>query len=164
MNVLIAIDKQDKVLTQIGQSLESFLDKGLFTSFIEVVPTTKEINLFMTNRWDNMGIEFILRLRTSSVTSDRVTHQKLVSSNTQTPFGFRLLHTANTLLQKEGWGEFGFNPCTEFNGLPGWIDFIDIEVANVADKKDLSALGDGKVFASSVAKWMNKAAKYLQTR
>ena len=45
MNVLIAIDKQDKVLTQIGQSLESFLDKGLFTSFIEVVPTTKEINL-----------------------------------------------------------------------------------------------------------------------
>lgn len=116
MNVLIAIDKQDKVLTHIGQSLESFLDKGLFTSFIEVVPTTKEINLFMTNRWDNMGIEFILRLRTSSVTSDRATHQKLVSSNTQTPFGFRLLHTANTLLQKRVGANLGLTHARNLRG------------------------------------------------
>lgn len=164
MNVVIAIDKQDKVLTSIASNLVELLDKNLFNAFLEIVPLSNEVNLFMTNRWDNMNIDFILRLRTSNITTGRCKHQKIVSSNTQTPFGFRLLHTSNDLLEKEGWGDFGFNPCMEFKGLPSWIDFIDIEIANMADKKDVSAIGDGDVFSKSVARWMNKALKYLQSR
>lgn len=161
MNVIIAIDKQDKILTNIATNIVEHLDKNYFNPSVEIVPLTKNVNLFMTNRWDNMKIDFILRLRTSYVTSSRSTYQKIVSSNIQAPFGFRLVHTSNSLLEREGWGHFGFNPCTEFEGLPGWIDFIDIEFANLADPKDTSSIGDGKVFAGSVAQWMNKAAKYL---
>lgn len=160
MNVVIAIEKQDKLLTSIATKIVKSLDKDLFDAFLEVVPSTKSVNLFMSNRWDDMKVDFILRLRTSN-TTQRSTHQKIVSSNVQTPFGFRLLHTSNALLEKEGWGHFGFNPCREFNGLPEWIDFIDIEIANVADKKDLSAIGEGDVFAQSVSKWLNKAALYI---
>ena len=100
-----------------------------------------------------MKVDFILRLRTSYVTSNRSTYQKIVSSNTHGPFGFRLLHTSHSLLEKEGWGQYGFNPCTEFKGLPGWIDVMDIELANMGDPKEIAAIGDGKVFAQSAAQW-----------
>lgn len=45
---------------------------------------------------------------------------------------------------------------------PGWIDFMDIELANMGDPKDIAAIGDGKVFAQSAAQWMNKAANWLR--
>lgn len=162
MNVIIAIDKQDKVLTNIASNLVELLDKELLNPSLDIVPLTRDVNLFMSNRLDNMKVDFILRLRTSYVTSNRSTYQKIVSSNTQGPFGFRLLHTSHSLLEKEGWGQYGFNPCTEFKGLPGWIDFMDIELANMGDPKDIAAIGDGKVFAQSAAQWMNKAANWLR--
>lgn len=162
MNVIIAIDKQDKVLTNIASNLVELLDKELLNPSLDIVPLTRDVNLFMSNRWDNMKVDFILRLRTSYVTSNRSTYQKIVSSNTQGPFGFRLLHTSHSLLEKEGWGQYGFNPCIEFKGLPGWIDFMDIELANMGDPKDIAAIGDGKVFAQSAAQWMNKAANWLR--
>ena len=116
MNVIIAIDKQDKVLTNIASNLVELLDKEPLNPSLDIVPLTRDVNLFMSNRWDNMKFDFILRLRTSYVTSNRSTYQKSVSSNTQGPFGFRLLHTSHSLLEKEGWGQYGFNPCTEFKG------------------------------------------------
>lgn len=102
MNVIIAIDKQDKVLTNIASNLVELLDKELLNPSLDIVPLTRDVNLFMSNRWDNMKVDFILRLRTSYVTSNRSTYQKIVSSNTQGPFGFRLLHTSHSLLEKRG--------------------------------------------------------------
>ena len=67
MNVIIAIDKQDKVLTNIASNLVELLDKELLNPSLDIVPLTRDVNLFMSNRWDNMKVDFILRLRTSYV-------------------------------------------------------------------------------------------------
>ena len=54
MNVIIAIDKQDKVLTNIASNLVELLDKELLNPSLDIVPLTRDVNLFMSNRWDNM--------------------------------------------------------------------------------------------------------------
>lgn len=60
MNVIIAIDKQDKVLTNIASNLVELLDKELLNPSLDIVPLTRDVNLFMSNRWDNMKVDFIL--------------------------------------------------------------------------------------------------------
>ena len=59
MNVIIAIDKQDKVLTNIASNLVELLDKELLNPSLDIVPLTRDVNLFMSNRWDNMKVDFI---------------------------------------------------------------------------------------------------------
>lgn len=56
MNVIIAIDKQDKVLTNIASNLVELLDKELLNPSLDIVPLTRDVNLFMSNRWDNMRL------------------------------------------------------------------------------------------------------------
>lgn len=125
MNVIIAIDKQDKVLTNIASNLVELLDKELLNPSLDIVPLTRDVNLFMSNRWDNMKVDFILRLRTSYVTSNRSTYQKIVSSNTQGPFGFRLLHTSHSLLEKRGGDNTDSTPAQSLRASPaGLISWI----------------------------------------
>lgn len=125
MNVIIAIDKQDEVLTNIASNLVELLDKELLNPSLDIVPLTRDVNLFMSNRWDNMKVDFILRLRTSYVTSNRSTYQKIVSSNTQGPFGFRLLHTSHSLLEKRGGDNTDSTPAQSLRASPaGLISWI----------------------------------------
>ena len=49
MNVIIAIDKQDKVLTNIASNLVELLDKELLNPSLDIVPLTRDVNLFMSN-------------------------------------------------------------------------------------------------------------------
>lgn len=124
-----------------------------------LLPYDIEVNKLKFARYKEQNVKLVVRFRLSD--DDPAEHKKVIATNGDEPFAMRVLDQIKYHFFEEGVDGYYRRLCNTNMGLPGTINFIDVDLGNIKKEEDMLEIGNGEAFAGILANLFNVSAKYL---
>lgn len=147
------------LIENVVDSFESKLSPRYFRTKQALLPFSEEKNRASFSLYERQNVQLVVRFHlTENAPPD---YKKLVATNGKGPLPVHIMDQMKYFFFEEGFEGYFTRYCDSHSGLPNRIDFIDFDLGNMEDKKDMLLIGNGKRFGEVVGIMFNKCAQYL---
>lgn len=147
------------LIENVLDSFENTLNPRFFRRKQALLPFEERVNNPSFILYKKQKVQLVVRFHLTE--RPDVFYKKLVVTNGRGPLLARVMDQMKYFFFEEGIEGYFTRFCDSYLGLPESIDFIDFDLGNMQDEKEMLSIGDGKRFGEVIGMLFNKSSQYL---